>query len=468
MSDKQRTISQPVSFSGKGLHTGANVEVSINPNEVNCGIVFQRIDLEGQPTIAAAAENVIDTSRGTTIGTKNVKVCTIEHMMAALAGMGIDNALVKVNGPEMPIMQGSSRMFVEGISKVGTVEQGAERNYLVIKEKMEFRDEEKNVEIVVYPDDKFSVDVLVDYNSRVLGHQFAKMNDISEFEQQIAPCRTFVFFHELEFLLKNNLIKGGDLENAIVIMEHSVPQDELDRIADLFNKPHIHVRPEGILNNIDLHFDNEPARHKLLDLIGDLALIGPRIKGKFVAVRPGHHANTEFAKQLRKHYKKEMLKPSAPDYDPNKAPLLDISQIKKVLPHRHPFLLVDKIISMDGTSVVGVKNVTMDEMFFAGHFPDEPVMPGVLQIEAMAQAGGILALSTVPDPEHYSTYFLKIDQVKLKRKVVPGDTLIMRCVFTEPIRRGIVNMHCQAFVGEQLAVEGQLTAQIARNKDIAE
>lgn len=466
MSDKQRTISQSVTFKGKGLHTGANVEVSINPAEVNTGVVFQRIDLEGQPTINAIADNVIDTSRGTTIGIKDVKVCTIEHMMAALTGMGIDNALVKVDGPEMPIMQGSSRMFVEGISKVGTVEQGAMRNYYVIHEKMVFKDEANNVEIVAFPDDKFSIDVLVDYNSRVLGHQFAKMNDISEFQTQIAPCRTFVFFHELEFLLKNNLIKGGDLENAIVIMEHQVPQIELDRIADLFNKPHIQMRPEGILNNLDLHFDNEPARHKLLDLIGDLSLVGPRIKGKFVALRPGHHANTEFAKIIRKQYRKELLNPVAPAYDPNQTPLLDVVQIKKILPHRHPFLLVDKIISMDGTSVVGVKNVTMDESFFAGHFPEEPVMPGVLQIEAMAQAGGILALSTVPDPEHYSTYFLKIDQVKLKRKVVPGDTLVTRCVLTEPIRRGIVIMHCQAFVGEHLAIEGVLTAQITRNRNI--
>lgn len=466
MSNKQRTIAQLASFKGKGLHTGANVEVSINPAEPNTGIIFQRIDLEGQPTVGALAENVVDTSRGTTIASGSARISTIEHMMAALTGMEIDNALVKVNGPEMPIMLGSSKMFVEGITKAGVVEQDAERNYFVIKEKTVFRDDKNNVEIVAYPDDTLAIDVLVDYKSRVLGHQFAKMSDISEFKTEIAPCRTFVFFHELEVLLKNNLIKGGDLENAIVIMEHQVPQEELNRIADLFNKPHVQMRPEGILNNLSLHFDNEPARHKLLDLVGDLSLVGARIKGKIIAVRPGHYANTEFAKMLRKQYKKELLKPLAPAYNPNVAPVMDINQIKNILPHRHPFLLVDKIIAIDEKSVVGIKNVTLDEMFFVGHFPDEPVMPGVLQIEAMAQAGGILALSTVPDPEHYSTYFLKIDQIKLKRKVVPGDTLIMKCTLIEPIRRGIVVMNCQAFVGEQLAIEGILTAQIVRNRNL--
>lgn len=464
MADRQRTISQPVTLHGKGLHTGVEVEVSIYPAEVNTGIVFQRTDLDGQPKIQALADYVIDTSRGTTIATKNVKVHTIEHMMAALAGMGIDNALVKVSGPEMPIMDGSSKVFVDAIAKVGTVEQGAERNYYVIKEKTVFRDEKNNIEIIAYPDDGFSIDVMVDYGSRVLGHQYAKMNSIEEFQTQIAPCRTFVFFHELEVLLKHNLIKGGDLENAIVIMEKEVPQNELDRIADLFNKPHIRVKPEGILNNLDMHFDNEPARHKLLDILGDLALIGVRIKGKLVAMRPGHWANTEFAKQIRKAYKKEQLWPAPPVCDPHKKPLMDVNQIMNILPHRPPFLLIDKIISLDGTSVVGMKNVTMNEAFFVGHFPDEPVMPGVLQVEAMAQVGGILVLSTVPDPENYLTYFLKIDQVRFKRKVVPGDTIIFRCTLNEPIRRGIANMTGQAFVGDQLVMEGVLMAQIIKNK----
>lgn len=467
MSDRQHTLSQPVSYTGKGLHTGANVEVTVCPAEPNTGIIFQRIDLPGEPSIKALAENVIDTSRGTTIGLKNtpeVRVCTIEHLMAALTGMGIDNALVKVNGPELPIMHGSAKLFMEGLSKSPLVEQDAERNYLVIKKKTVFRDEQNNVEIVAYPDDKFCIDVLVDYNSRILGHQFARMNDLSEFPTEIAPCRTFVFFHELETLLKNGLIKGGDLENAIVIMEHQVPQEELDHIADLFNKPRVHIQPEGILNNVTLRFDNEPARHKLLDLIGDLTLVGARIKGKIVAVRPGHHANTEMANVLRKIYKKAQQNPEPPEYDPSVAPLYDINAIKKLLPHRSPFLLVDKIIRMDATSVVGIKNVTMDEEFFMGHFPEEPVMPGVLQVEAMAQTGGILALSTVPDPENYSTYFLRMDEVRLKHKVVPGDTLIMKCELTSPIRRGIVNMHCQGFVGEQLAIDAQLMAQIVKNK----
>jgi len=465
MADKQRTISQPVTLSGKGLHTGANVEVSIHPAEVNTGITFQRTDLEGQPKIEATADNVVDTSRGTTIATKNIKISTIEHMMAALYGMGIDNALVKVNGPEMPIMNGGSKLFVDAIASVGTVEQGAERNYFVIKEKTVFVDEKNNIEIVAYPDNGFSIDVMIDYNSKVLGHQFAKLKQIEDFQAEISPCRTFVFFHELEILLKNNLIKGGDLENAFVIMEHEVPQEELDRIADLFNKPHVRVKPEGILNNIDLHFDNEPARHKLLDMVGDLSLVGPRIKGKIIAMRPGHWANTEFAKMLRKQYKKELLKPTAPDYNPNQAPLMDINQIQKILPHRPPFLLIDKIISMDGTSVVGMKNVTMNEAFFVGHFPDEPVMPGVLQVEAMAQVGGILVLNTVPDPENYLTYFLKIDQVRFKKKVVPGDTILFRCTLNEPIRRGIANMTGQAFVGDQLVMEGVLMAQITKMKE---
>jgi len=465
MADKQRTIQQAVTVKGKGLHTGVEVEVVICPAEVNTGYIFQRVDLDGQPKIEALADYVTDTSRGTTLVQKGIKITTVEHVLAALSGMGIDNALIKVNGPEMPIMDGSSSVFVNEIAKVGTVEQGAERNYFIIREKTVYRDEKNNIEIVAYPDDGFSIDVMIDYNSKVLGHQYAKLINIEDFEKQIAPCRTFVFFHELEPLLKNNLIKGGDLENAIVIMEREVPQVELDRIADLFNKPHVHVRPSGFLNHLDLHFTNEPARHKLLDMVGDLSLLGLRIKGKITALRPGHHANTEFAKALRKQYKKEMLRPTPPSYDPNATPVLNINQIKQVLPHRPPFLLIDKIIYMDGTSVVGLKNVTMNEGFFVGHFPDEPVMPGVLQVEAMAQVGGILVLNSVPDPENYLTYFLKIDQVRFKKKVVPGDTILFKCVLNEPIRRGIANMTGQAFVGDQLVMEGVLMAQISKMKE---
>jgi UDP-3-O-[3-hydroxymyristoyl] N-acetylglucosamine deacetylase/3-hydroxyacyl-[acyl-carrier-protein] dehydratase len=464
MSEKQRTIQQEVTIKGKGLHTGVEAVLTICPAEENTGYVFQRTDLPNQPLIEAIADNVVDTSRGTTLEQNGARVSTIEHVLAALTGMGIDNALLKITGPEMPIMDGSSREIVEEIKKVGVVKQTAERVFYVIKEKLVYSDPEHGIEIAAFPDDAFSIDVLIDYNSRVLGHQFAQLQNIGDFEEQIAPCRTFVFFHELEILLKNNLIKGGDLQNAIVIMEKEAPQEELDRIADLFNKPRIHVKPEGILNNLDLHFTNEPARHKLLDLVGDLALVGRRIKGKIVARRPGHHANTELAKTIRKLARKDALKPNVPEYDVNQAPLLNILQIQKILPHRPPFLLVDKIIEMDETSVVGLKNVTMNEGFFVGHFPDEPVMPGVLQIEAMAQVGGILVLNSVPDPDNYLTYFLKIDRVKFKRKVVPGDTIIFRLDLLEPIRRGIAIMFGQAFVGNQLVMEGELMAQITKIK----
>lgn len=464
MIEKQTTLKSEIIFKGKGLHTGVDVVLVVCPAEESTGYVFKRVDLEGEPTIEAIADNVVDTSRGTTIEHNGVRVSTIEHVMAALSGLGIDNALIKINGPEMPIMDGSSRVFVEEIMKVGVKTQNAERGFYVIKEKLVYSDPEKGIEIAAYPDESFSVDVLIDYNSRVLGNQYAQLVDIKDFPVQIAPCRTFVFFHELEFLLKNNLIKGGDLQNAIVIMEKEAPQEELDRIADLFNKPHVHVKPEGILNNLDLHFPNEPARHKLLDIIGDLALVGRRIKGKIIAKRPGHHANTELAKIIRKMARKEAMKPNIPKFDLNQPPLLDILQIRNILPHRPPFLLIDKILHMDETTVTGMKNVTMNEDFFVGHFPDEPVMPGVLQIEAMAQVGGIFVLNTVPDPENYVTYFLKIDRVKFKRKVVPGDTIIFRLELLEPIRRGIANMFGQAFVGDNLVMEGEMLAQIIKSK----
>ncbi len=461
MSDKQRTIAQPIKLKGRGLHTGAEVELVLKPAPENSGFQFRRMDLEGQPVIRAIADNVTDTERGTKLVEKNASVSTIEHLMAALSGMGIDNALMEVNGPELPILDGSSRFYVEEILKAGITEQNAERYFYHVKEKITFKDESKGIELIAYPDEKFSIDVHIDYNSKILGYQFASYTESDHFAEEYAPCRTFVFLHELEVLLKHNLIKGGDLDNAIVIIDRPVTQEELDHLAELFNKPKIKVRPEGILNNIDLHFSNEPARHKLLDVIGDLALAGARIKGKIIATRPGHHANTELAKILRKLIKAEQGKPLPPAYDPNAEPLFDINEIMRRLPHRHPFLLVDKITYMDKWMVTGIKNVTMNEAFFMGHYPDEPVMPGVLQIEALAQVGGILLLSFVPDPDNYVLYFLRIDSVRFKRKVVPGDTLNIRMVLKEPVRRGIALCYGQGFVGDQIAIEAEFMAQMA-------
>jgi UDP-3-O-[3-hydroxymyristoyl] N-acetylglucosamine deacetylase/3-hydroxyacyl-[acyl-carrier-protein] dehydratase len=461
MSDKQRTVANIITLKGRGLHTGAEVEIAIKPAPENTGYHFKRTDVEGQPVIRAIADNVTTTERGTTLVEKGVSVSTIEHLLAALSGMGIDNALVELNGPEVPILDGSSRFFVEELLKAGQTEQNADRYYYRIREKMEFRDEPNGIELVAYPDEAFSVDVHIDYNSRVLGNQFASFSESQSFAKEYAPCRTFVFLRELETLLKHNLIKGGDVDNAIIIIDRPVTQDELDHLAELFNKPKIKVRPEGILNNVDLYFSNEPARHKLLDVIGDLALAGARIKGRIIATRPGHHANTELAKILRKHIKAELNKPIAPFYDPNKAPLFDVNEIMRRLPHRHPFLLVDKITHLDEWVVTGIKNVTMNEAFFLGHYPDEPVMPGVLQIEVLAQVGGILLLSFVPDPENYVLYFMRIDSVRFKRKVVPGDTLNVRMVLKEPIRRGIALCYGQGFIGDQMVIEAEFMAQMA-------
>ncbi|MCK4880686.1 MAG: bifunctional UDP-3-O-[3-hydroxymyristoyl] N-acetylglucosamine deacetylase/3-hydroxyacyl-ACP dehydratase [Bacteroidales bacterium] len=464
MAEKQRTLKAPISFKGKGLHTGVEVNMTFHPAPDSHGYIFKRTDLPGQPIINALAENVVETSRGTVLEENGARISTIEHVLASFVGMSIDNVLVEVDGPEVPILDGSAREFAEAIEKTGAVDQQTDRKYFILKEKIEYYDDEHGIHIIAYPDKIQSINVLIDYNSNVLGHQYASLEEFQNFKEEIAPCRTFVFLHELEYLIKNNLIKGGDVDNAIVIVDRKMEQEELDRLADLFNKPHISVQPEGILNNVELRFSNEPARHKLLDLIGDLALVGRWFKGRIIATRPGHQSNNEFARALRQVMKKAALQKKVPVYNPNLEPLIDINEVKRKLPHRYPFLMVDKVIHLDEKSVVGIKNVTTNEPFFIGHFPEEPVMPGVLQIEAAAQVGGILVLGTVPDPENYSTYFLKIDKVKFKRKVIPGDTLIIKVDLLEPVRRGIALVFAEIFVGNKLAMEGELMAQIVKNK----
>ena len=463
MADMQKTNANEVSLTGVGLHTGVNVTMTFKPAPADHGYKFKRIDLEKQTIIPALAENVVDTARGTTIAKGDARVSTVEHALAAAYSLEIDNLMIEIDGPEVPIMDGSAIHFYNTLKEADIVDQDAEREYFIVRDNVRFVNKETGTEIIAYPDDKYSLDVLIDFNSKVLGHQFASINDLSEFSEQIAMCRTFAFFAELEPLFKKNLIKGGALENAIVIVENEYPQEEFDRIADLFNKPHLKAK-RGILNNISLHFSNEPARHKLLDVVGDLALSGKRIKGKIIAKKPGHYANTEFAKQIRQIVKFQQKNGVAPRYSPNEPPVKDIKDIMTLLPHRPPFLLIDKIIHMDEASVVGVKAVTMNEGFFVGHFPGEPVMPGVLQIEAMAQVGGILALSSVEEPKEWSTYFIKIDNVRFKQKVVPGDNLIFKLELITPIRRGIVHMRGQAFVGTTLVMDAEMMAQLVKNK----
>jgi UDP-3-O-[3-hydroxymyristoyl] N-acetylglucosamine deacetylase / 3-hydroxyacyl-[acyl-carrier-protein] dehydratase len=464
MSEKQRTLAKEISLNGKGLHTGINVTLTFKPAPANHGYKFCRVDLPGKPVIDALAENVTDTSRGTTLVQNNASVSTIEHALAALHGLRVDNALIEMNAPEAPIMGGSAWAFVKAINEAGIVELKEERNYFVVKQKIVFSDEEHGVDLIIYPDDHFSINVLIDYNSKILGNQYAILDSIDDFEEEICRSRTFVFFHELEPLNKMGLIKGGDLDNAIVILEKEVEQSEIDRIAKLFNRPGINTHTAGILNNTELRYPNEPARHKLLDIMGDLALVGHPIKGKVVATRPGHYANTRLAKLMRQEMKKASSKRSIPVYDPAQPAVFTVEEIKKRLPHRFPFLMVDKLIYLDETTVVGIKNVTINEPFFQGHFPMEPIMPGVLLVEALAQCGGLLILSGIADPEKYSTYFLKIDKLKFKHKVVPGDTVILKMELIEPMRRGIVAMYGQAFVGNTLVVEGEMVAQVIKNK----
>ncbi len=465
MSEKQRTIAKPISVCGKGLHTGQDVEMTFLPASVNYGYKFQRVDLDERPIIDARVENVVDTSRSTVIGDKGVRIGTVEHVLSALYGLGIDNVLIEINAPETPIMDGSARFFTEKLLEAGSQEQDAEREYIEIKENICYENKETGTELIVYPDTKFSLNVMIDYDSEVLGQQYAYLDNLDKYAKEISMCRTFVFLRELEPLLQNNLIKGGDLDNAIVIVERELPQNEVDRIADLFNQPHVEVRSQGILNNVDLRFSNEPARHKLLDLLGDLALVGKRIKGRVLATRSGHNANVEFSKKIRQELKRRNRPNVRPDIDLNSTPLYNINQIRNILPHRPPFLLVDKIFQMEKEMVIGAKNITMNETFFVGHFPEEPVMPGVLIAESMAQVGGILVLDTVPDPENYLTFFMKIDKLKFRKKVVPGDTLVIKMELLSPIRRGIANMRGYAFVGDSVVTEGEFMAQISKIKN---
>lgn len=459
---KQNTLAASFSLQGKGLHTGLDIQVTFNPAPENHGYKIKRVDLPEQPIIDAVAENVINTQRGTVIGKKDVVIGTIEHAMAALYASSVDNCLIEVNAPEFPILDGSSRFYTEEIQKVGLQEQNASKDFYIVKHKIEVKDEESGASIMILPDDTFSVNVLISFDSPVLSNQYATMNNVSEFASEIAASRTFVFVREIENLLQHNLIKGGDLDNAIVIYDQKVSQESLDKIADMMNQPHKNVQDLGYINNKPLMFDNEPARHKLLDVIGDIALIGKPIRGRVIATHPGHSINNKLARIIRKDIKLNDVQ--APVYDPNKEPIMDINRIRELLPHRYPFLLVDKIIEIGKNYIVGVKNITVNEPFFQGHFPQEPVMPGVLQIEAMAQTGGLLVLNSVEEPERYSTYFMKIDGVKFRQKVVPGDTLVLRLELLAPIRRGISTMKGYVFVGDKLVSEAEFMAQIIKNK----
>lgn len=459
---KQKTLKGSFSLCGKGLHTGLSLTVTFNPAPENTGYKIQRIDMDGMPVIDAIAENVVDTQRGTVLGKGDIKVSTVEHGLAALYALGIDNCLIQVNGPEFPILDGSSIQYVKKIDEVGYEEQNAPKDWYIIRKKIEVKDEETGSCITILPDDEFSLTAMCSFNSKFINSQFASLDKAENFATEIAPARTFVFVRDIEPLLKANLIKGGDLDNAIVIYEKKTSQEQLDKLADMIKVEHRDADELGYIQNKPLVWENECTRHKLLDIVGDLALIGKPIKGRIIATRPGHTINNKFARQMRKEIRKHEIQP--PIYDPNEEPIMDVNRIRELLPHRYPMQLVDKVISLGATSIVGVKNVTSNEPFFQGHFPQEPVMPGVLQVEAMAQCGGLLVLNTVDEPERWSTYFMRIDSVKFRQKVVPGDTLIFKVDLLAPVRHGISSMRGYVFVGDQLATEATFTAQIVKNK----
>lgn len=463
--DFQHTLAAEASISGVGIHTGQLVNMVLKPAGPNTGIVFQRIDMEGKPTVKADVDNVVETTRSTTIEANKARISTIEHLLAALVGCRVDNVLIEIDGPEVPILDGSAAPFVTTIQQVGVQKQEAVKVWYTLQHNISFTDEEKKVEMVAMPYQEFRVNTLIDFNSPVLGTQHAAIQHISEFNEQIASCRTFSFFHELEYLVEHNLIKGGDINNAIVVVDKPVTEEQVQRISKVFKKENVKINEGGILNNLELRFPNEPARHKLLDVIGDLALVGFPFKAHIIANRPGHSSNVAFAKKIKEHIKKIKNKQQVPHYDPSKPPLFDVHAIEKKLPHRYPFLLVDKVIELTDKHVVAIKNVTYNEPFFQGHFPGNCVFPGVLQCEALAQTGGIL---TIPDdPDHdYDTYFLKIDHCKFKNKVVPGDTMILKMELMNPVRRGICEMKGTIFVGDKLVAEAEMVAQIVKKPKV--
>lgn len=463
MSEMQKTLKEEVSLSGIGLHTGREVKLTMKPAKENTGFVFVRTDLEGNPQVEADVNYVTTTERGTTLEKLGVRIHTCEHLLAALVGCDVDNAILEMDSAEPPILDGSSKFFVEAIEKAGVVEQNVQREYLVVKEVMNYVDPATGSEITIIPSDHYEVTTMVDFGTKVLGTQNATLKNISEFKEEFSSARTFSFLHELEMLLDAGLIKGGDISNAIVYVDKELTPETVEKLKKAFGKDHVSIRPNGILDNLTLNYPNEAARHKLLDVIGDLALVGVKMKGKVIANKPGHFVNTQFAKKLNRQWKLQKKK-NVPDFDFSKEPVYDINGIMRLLPHRPPFLLIDKILELSESHVVGLKNVSMNEPFFVGHFPKEPVMPGVLQIEAMAQTGGILVLANVPDPENYSTYFIKMDNVKFKKKVIPGDTLIFKIELIEPIRRGIVHMQGYGYVGDSVVVEAELMAQVAKTK----